>query len=187
MAGKDFDKRDFLRLAGGGLIASVAGARALAQDGRILGLDLPKQVVDLIPRKPLNYLRIAESVVQLEREADRRGFPKSPLETRKGQSLAAVADSLYQFAMPRLVALIDRSEAVDLEFADQAGELLAELHQNQHELPEALKLGLGELGLKPLLPERQRYLVQPETAQGEIIFVPGAPPSSGGCTSKPRW
>ena len=71
MAGKDFDKRDFLRLAGGGLIASVTGARALAQDGRILGLDLPKQVVDLIPRKPLNYLRIAESVVQLEREADR--------------------------------------------------------------------------------------------------------------------
>ena len=96
MAGKDFDKRDFLRLAGGGLIASVAGARALAQDGRILGLDLPKQVVDLIPRKPLNYLRIAESVVQLEREADRRGFPESPLETRKGESLAAVADSLYQ-------------------------------------------------------------------------------------------
>lgn len=176
MAGKDFDKRDILRLAGGGLIVSVAGARALAQDGRILGLDLPKQVVDLIPRKPMNYLRIAESVVQLEREADRRGFPKSPLETRKGQSLAAVADSLYQFAMPRLVALIDRSEAVDLEFADQAGELLAELHQNQHELPEALKLGLGELGLKPFLPERLRYLVQPETAQGEIIFVPGAPP-----------
>ncbi|MGC1470426.1 MAG: hypothetical protein WA793_13715 [Sphingorhabdus sp.] len=180
MAGNSFDKRDFLRLAGGGLIASAVGSRALAQDGRILGLDLPKQVIDLIPRKPLNYLRIAESVAQLEREADRRGFPKSPLETRKGQSLADVADSLYQFAMPRLVALIDRSETIDVQFADQAGELLAELHQNQHELPEALKLGLGELGLKPLLPERRRYLVQPETAQGEIIFVPGAPPSPGG-------
>lgn len=178
MAGNSFDKRDILRLAGGGQIASLMGSHARAQDARILGLELPKQVIDLIPRKPLNYLRIAESVVQLEREADRRGFPKSPLETRKGQSLADVADSLYQFAMPRLVALIDRSESIDVQFADQAGELLAELHQNQHELPEALKLGLGELGLKPFLPERQRFLVQPETGQGEIIFVPGAPPAA---------
>ena len=177
MARNSFDKRDFLRLAGGGAVAGLFGSRAFAQDGRILGLDLPKQVVDLIPRKPLNYLRIAESVVQLEREADRRGLPKSPLETRKGQSLADVADSLYQFAMPRLVTLIDRSETIDVQFADQAGELLAELHQNQHELPEALKLGIQEIGLKPLLPERQRYLVQPETPQGEIIFVPGAPPA----------
>jgi lysozyme family protein len=177
MAGNSFDKRDFLRLAGGGVAATFVGTRINAQDGRILGLDLPKQVVDLIPRKPLNYLRMAESVVQLEREADRRGFPKSPLETRKGQSLADVADSLYQFAMPRLVALIDRSEPIDLQFADQAGELLAELHQNQHELPEALKLGLGELGLKPFAPERQRYLDQPEPESGDVIFVPGAPPA----------
>ena len=41
----------------------------------------PRLIIDLLPRKPLNYLRIAESVVQLEREADRRGYPKSPLET----------------------------------------------------------------------------------------------------------
>ena len=78
MAGNSFDKRDILRLAGGGLIASIMGSHARAQDARILGLELPKQVIDLIPRKPLNYLRIAESVVQLEREADRRGFLKSP-------------------------------------------------------------------------------------------------------------
>ncbi|MBK6706755.1 MAG: hypothetical protein IPG54_04415 [Sphingomonadales bacterium] len=175
MAGSSFGKRDFLRLAGGGLVTSIFGQRALAQDNRILGLDLPKQVIDLLPRKPLNYLRIAESVVQLEREADRRGYPKSPLETGKGQSLADAADSLYQFAMPRLVALIDRSERIAPGFADQAGELLAELHQNQHELPEALKLGLGELGIKPLLPERLRFLDQPESGQGAIVFVPGAP------------
>ena len=69
MADRAFGKRDFLKLAGGGLIASAWGQRALAQDGRVLGLDLPKQVVDLIPRKPLNYLRIADAVLQLEREA----------------------------------------------------------------------------------------------------------------------
>jgi lysozyme family protein len=176
MAGKGFDKRDFLKLAGGGVIASFIGQRVFAQDGRILGLDLPKQVIELIPRKPLNFLRIAEAVVQLEREADRKGLPNSPLETRKGQSLSDLADSLYQMAMPRLVALIDRSEDIDPTFADKAGELLAELHQSQHELPEALKLGFGDAGVKPFLPEEQRYLVQPETPQGEIIFVPGAPP-----------
>lgn len=175
MADRAFGKRDFLKLAGGGLIASAWGRRALAQDGRVLGLDLPKQVVDLIPRKPLNYLRIADAVLQLEREADRKGLPNSPLETQKGQSLADIADSLYQMAMPRLVALIDRSEQIDPPFADKAGELLADLHQSQHELPEAFRLGLEDIRLKPLLPEKRRYLVEPETPQGEIIFVPGAP------------
>jgi lysozyme family protein len=176
MAGNSFGKRDFLRLAGGATLASMLGQRVIAQDGKILGLDLPKQVVDLIPRKPLNYLRIADAVVQLERDADRKGLPSSPLEFRRGQSLADFADSLYQMAMPRLVALIDRSENVDNGFADRAGELLAELHQSQHELPELLRLGLGGSGLKPLLPETMRYLVQPEPARGEIVFVPGAPP-----------
>lgn len=175
MADRDFDKRDFLKLVGGGVIASTFVQRVFAQDGRILGLDLPKQVIELIPRKPLNYLHIAEAVVQLEREADRKGLPNSPLETRKGQSLADMVDSLYQMAMPRLVALIDRSEDIDPPFADRAGELLAELHQSQRELPEALKMGFGDTGVKPFLPEKQRYLIQPETPQGEIIFVPGAP------------
>lgn len=176
MAG-GFGRRDTLKLAGSGIFACAFGVRAFAQNDRILGLDLPKQVIDLIPRKPLNYLRIAEAVVQLEREADRKGLPASPLDTHKGESLAGVAESLYQFAMPRLVALIDRSETIDIQFADKAGELLAELHQSQHELPEALKFMLGEQGLPPLLPQRQRYLVEPEPAGGEIVFVPGAPPS----------
>jgi lysozyme family protein len=179
MATSGFGKRDFLRGISGASVALLLGSRGHAQDTKILGLELPKQVVDLLPRKPLNYLRIADAVLQLERDADRKGLPKSSLEIGKGQSLANLVDTLYQMAMPRLVALIDRSETIDPGFADQAGELLAELHQGQHELPEMLKSGLGaEGGLKPLIPERRRYLVQPETPQPEIIFVPGTPPTA---------
>jgi lysozyme family protein len=177
MAANGFGKRDFLRGISGASIALLFGSRGNAQDTKILGLDLPKQVIDLLPRKPLNYLRIADAVLQLERDADRKGLPKSSLEIGKGQSLANLVDTLYQMAMPRLVALIDRSETIDPSFADQAGELLAELHQGQHELPEMLKSSPGAGGgLKPFMRERQRYLVQPETPQPEIVFVPGTPP-----------
>jgi lysozyme family protein len=177
MAASGFGKRDFLRGIGGASIALMFGSRSYAQDTKILGLDLPRQVVELLPRKPLNYLRIADAVVQLERDADRQGLPESPLEIGKGQSLVNLVDTLYQAAMPRLVALIDRSEMIDSDFADKAGELLSELHQSQHELPEMLKPGSGTGGgLKPLTPERQRYLVQPETPKPEIVFVPGTPP-----------
>jgi lysozyme family protein len=159
-------------------VSLISGSRVLAQDTEILGLKLPKQVLDVIPRTPLNFLRIADSVISLEREADRKGLPESPLALGKGTSLADVTDSLYQFAMPRLVALIDRSEAADLGFTDKAGELLAELHQNQHELPEALRLLSGGLGGRSPKAKGIRYFVQPEepTSPPEIVFVPGAPP-----------
>lgn len=170
-----FSKRDLL-LAASGLPLAMVAARVGAQDTEILGLKLPREVLDVLPRKPLNYVRIAEAVVQLEREADRKALPKSPLEIRKGQSLADLADSLYQMAMPRLVALIDRSEEIDLGFADKAGELLADLHQSQHELPEALRLAPLGLDAKPMRLERQRFLDQPAEPPVEIIFVPGAPP-----------
>jgi lysozyme family protein len=187
MAASNFGKRDFLRGIGGASLALLFGSRSYAQDTKILGLDLPKQVVDLLPRKPLNYLRIAEAVVQLERDADRRGLPESPLEIGKGQSLANLVDALYQMAMPRLVALIDRSETIDPGFADQAGELLSELHQAQHELPEGLKLGIGAGGgLKPFMPERRRYFAQPETPQPEIVFVPGTPPATDTPTTEEK-
>jgi lysozyme family protein len=162
-------------LVGG--VALFGATRAFSQGTEILGLKVPKQILEIIPREPLNVLRIADAVVNLEREADRKGFPESPLALGKGTSLADAADSLYQYAMPRLVALIDRSEAIDQSFADKAGELLAELHQNQHELPEALRL--LPLGLDTPSPKEKgiRFFVQPDepASQPEIIFLPGAP------------
>jgi lysozyme family protein len=160
-----------------GASALFAGSRGFAQDTEILGLKLPKEVLDIIPRKPLSFLRIADSVVSLEREADKKGLPQSPLALGKGTSLADVTDSLYQFAMPRLVALIDRSEPTDISFADKAGEVLAELHQNQYELPEALKSLVSELGAQSQRQKGLRFLIQTEDPpRPEIIFQPGVPP-----------
>lgn len=176
MAEQEFDKRQFLRIAGGASVMMLAGSRSYAQDGKILGLDLPRQVLDIIPRKPLNYIRIADAVLRLEHEADRKGLPESKLALGKGQSLADLVDSLYQMAMPRLVALIDRSEDIDMGFADKAGELLAELHQGQHELPEALRLAPVPMEYQPATPGGMRFYQQPEEQPPpEIIFVPGAP------------
>lgn len=174
MAGSEFGKRDFFRFAGGAVVALGVSQRAFAQDTKILGLDVPSELMDLIPRKPMGYLRMADAVINLEREADRRGLPESPLALGKGASLGDLTESLYQMAMPRLVALIDRSEPTDPVFADKAGELLAELHQNQYELPEALRL--LPIGFGAPSPKGIRFLVQDEQAQPTIIFQPGAPP-----------
>lgn len=174
MAGREFGKRDLLKWAGVGAVAFGFAQRAFAQDSKILGLDIPRELTDLIPRKPMGYLRMADAVINLEREADRKGLPESPLALGKGTSLADLTESLYQMAMPRLVALIDRSEVVDPGFADKAGELLAELHQNQYELPEALRL--LPIGFGAPSPKGIRFLVQDEQMQPTIIYQPGAPP-----------
>jgi lysozyme family protein len=177
MAASGFGKRDFLRAAGGSAIALACSGRAFAQDGKILGIQLPREIIDIIPRKPLNYLRIADAVISLEVEADRKGLPQSPLALGKGRSLADLAESLYQMAMPRLVALVDRSEASDPAFADKAGELLAELHQSQHQLPEALRALIGSAGVAVPKNKGLRLFMQSEApVQPEIIFQPGAPP-----------
>jgi lysozyme family protein len=173
MVGREFGKRDFLKWASSATVALGMAQRGMAQDTKILGLELPREIADLIPRKPLGYLRMADSVIHLEREADRKGLPVSSLALGKGKSLTDFADSLYQMAMPRLVALIDRSEPTDPGFADKAGELLAELHGNQYELPEALRM--LPLGFSAPSPKGIRFLVQDESAQPTIIFQPGAP------------
>lgn len=173
MGSHDFSKRDLLRYASASGVALFASARLPGQDQRILGLEVPRAITDLIPRKELNFVRLAETVVALEREADRKGLPQSPLAIGKGQSLADAAESLYRFAMPRLVALIDRSESIDPAFADSAGEMLAELHQTQHELPELFRPESGSAA-RPQA-KSLRFLVQPEPP-GEVIFRPGLPP-----------
>lgn len=175
MAAGEFDKRGFLRALGTAAFSLTIGQRALAQDSRILGLDVPKELTDLIPRKPMGFLRIADAVIALEREADRKGLPQSPLELGKGLSLRNLTDSLYQLAMPRLVALVDRSEPIDSGFADKAGGLLAELHQSQHELPELLRLlPITMSGDSPPVPGL-RYLVQPDPASAASPLGMNAP------------
>ena len=149
MADVDFQKRNWLRLAGASAFGLFVGQRAFAQDGRILGIDVPRQILDIIPRKPLNYVRLADAVIRLEVEADRKGLPQSSLALGKGQSIADLAESAYRLALPRLVALIDRSEEIDPGFADKAGALLAELHQGQHEIPEMLSMKPMGVNMEP--------------------------------------
>lgn len=175
MADRKFGKRDFLKLTVGAAAVLGFGQRGMAQDTKILGLALPREITDLIPRKPMGYLRMADAVINLEREADRKGLPESSLALGKGKSLTDFTESLYQMAMPRLVALIDRSEPTDPGFSDKAGELLAELHRNQYELPEALRM--LPLGFSAPAPKGIRFLVQDEQAQPTIIFQSGAPPA----------
>ena len=162
-----FTKRELLR---GAVALPLAGfgAKAFAQDGNLLGLPVPKEILDIIPRKPLSYIRLADGVLRLEREAERKQIPDSILSRNTGQRITSVDDALYQLVLPRLVALIDRSEMVDIALADKTGELLAEIHQTQHELPEALRfapLGFEQLSFAGAEPS---FILPPPPAASTI-------------------
>lgn len=158
-------KRAFLKVAGGLATLGAAG-QARAQDLRVFGLDIPEELAGLLPSKPLEYVKLAEAITTLEKEADFKRLPASSLSRKAGSPIAVLDDAIYQVVLPRLVALIDRSEAVDPGLADKAGSLLAQLHQTQHELPEALRLSM----LRPPSTDR-RALFQRIAFQAE----PGAP------------
>jgi lysozyme family protein len=138
MALNDLNKRDLIRLVAG-LSAAFVGTRVFAQKTKMFGIKIPKEVLDILPAKPLNLVRTVETILQLERDADIKGLPQSILALNKGKPIIASETSLYEAALPRLVAIIDRSELQDIGLADQAGSLLAELHATQHEVPEALR------------------------------------------------
>ena len=127
-------KRDLLKA---GIFASLA-APSWAQSERLFGARVPKELLRLLPTEPIDIMRMVDTIIRLERDADREGLPQSPLQLHKGEREFVDENSLYQLALPRLVALIDRSEQFDIGIADRAGSLLAKLHAAQHELPEAL-------------------------------------------------
>lgn len=154
MGGTGYRKRDFLKAA----LLATFGAPVFAQEQRLFGVKLPKQLMQLIPAKPLNIAMMVDSVIRMENDADRKGLPDSPLQRNKGERLLATEDSVYQLVLPRLVALIDRSEELDLGLANEAGSLLAELHASQHVLPDgllSLPLGLSSgapsVGQQPIV------------------------------------
>ena len=138
MALGDLSKRELIRL-GAGFSAAFVGTRVFAQSTKIFGVELPKEILDILPAKPLNLVRTVETVLRLEREADFKGLPQSILALNKGKPILASETSLYEAALPRLVAIIDRAELQDIGLADQAGDLLAQLHATQHIVPEALR------------------------------------------------
>jgi lysozyme family protein len=168
-----FGKRAFLKVglkAGAALAAAGAAGAAHGQKRRLFGIDIPDEVADLLPAKPLEYAQLAESIIALEKEADGRRLPPSPLSRGSGSPIAALDDAIYQVVLPRLVALIDRSEAVDPGLADKAGGLLAQLHRTQYQLPEALRLS----ALAPAVPDR-RGLLRQIAFQAEPEALPPPP------------
>jgi lysozyme family protein len=135
----EYRKRDILRLAAGLATTAFVGSRGFAQQRKLFGVKLPKEVFDILPAKPLNLAQTVDTILALEGEADRKRLPLSSLTANAGKPIIASDASLYMQALPRLVALIDRSELADTGLADQAGSLLADLHATQHIVPEVLR------------------------------------------------
>lgn len=145
MPGRVYDRRSLIRW-GAGLSAAMAVApRAFAQTDNtvdIFGLRLPREIAGIkLLAKPFNYARMISTILELERNADQRGLPKSALAFRTGPPLdsPATATSFYQSTVPRLIMLIDRSETSDPGLSDQAGELLAQVNDSQHVVAEAMQ------------------------------------------------
>jgi lysozyme family protein len=131
----DFNRRMLLRLGLGASAAFTIGVPALAQQRKLFGIKIPKEVADILPQKILSVAETADALIALEREADVKQLPKSLLQWDQTGSVSPDDSSFYSLVLPRLVALIDRSEFRNSEFADKAGGLLAQLHATQHEVP----------------------------------------------------
>jgi len=138
-----FHRRDVLTW-GAGLGGMAMTSPVLAQLGEtvdMFGVPVPKLLIDKVkfPSKSLNMVRTIAAIVELEKQAMARGLPYSPLEAVKPPPLVPVEGGFYQSAMPRLVALIDKSEGRDPETAEKAGALLADIHASVHVTPDVLK------------------------------------------------
>ncbi len=140
MGESDKQKRLFLKSAAALAAGTVFSNAAWAQSRRVLGVEIPEDIFKVLPVKPLNYAQLADNVIQLEREAQQRALPKSLLGDGRADPIATASSGFYQMVVPRLVALIDRSESIDPGFADRAGSLLADLHASQYVIPEMLRL-----------------------------------------------
>ncbi len=134
-----------------GLAACVA-SKALPAEAQTRANDILDVLKDLklpqalrteleavLPKKELDFARTIAALVEIEREADARRLKATPLAFSSDVTSPSAQTSLYTAALPRLVALIDRSEDSDPIIADRAGDLLAQINQSQHVIADALK------------------------------------------------
>jgi lysozyme family protein len=150
-----------LSASAGALFAGQAAAKGRSIKD-ILGMDLPPELLKILPAKPLNLVRTVSSILALEKEADARHLPLSLLPNRADVPLVASEASLYQAALPRLVTLIDRAEDSNAAIADQAGEVLADINASQHVVPDALK---PPTAVPPLSRGHNYTVLKPEYAR----------------------
>ena len=125
---------------GASLIALEAAiSRAAPREPDLFGIKLPDEVSRLLPDEANDAVGIVETLIKLERAADKAKLPATPLRFDGDLSPATLAGSLYRQLMPRLVALIDRSRQIDPGLANEAAGLLAQLHSAEHEIPDLLR------------------------------------------------
>ena len=149
------------QVVAGALAALVSPVAARAQQslspdprpappGQLLGQSLPAQLRALLPAQAFQAAEFVSTLMTLEAQAKAARLPPSRL-TPGEAPLGADLDHLYELAMPRLVALIDRAERIDPALAERGGELLARLHATQHLVPQWLvKLNPPAIGNEPL-------------------------------------
>lgn len=159
------------------LLGSGSAVFAAALAGPITlpgGLEraLPAPVRALLPASAFDAAGLIGELLGLEEEAKVLRLPASSLDFAKS-GVPLDPARLYELAMPRLVALIDRGEARAPKLADKAAALLARLYRSEYVVPAlwhdqtpelALRLGetptggtdLPDLALpEPQLPEPQ--------------------------------
>lgn len=124
-------------LAGGtALLAATISIRADAlpteQDlRRLLSRGVPQNLHGVVPDEAFEAASFVRTLLALESEAKALRLPRSALSLHEGE-IPTDPERLYELALPRLVALVDRAELRNLGFADKVGALLARLHRTQH-------------------------------------------------------
>ena len=125
------NRREFL-YGGASLAALLAGPDLRG----VLGTKLPEPLRALVPGEAVEAAGLIGELLGLEQQAKALRLPPSPLAFHEGQ-LQVAPEQVYQIAMPRLVALIDRADVRAPRLADKAGNLLARLHRTEYDPPDA--------------------------------------------------
>ncbi|WP_309751528.1 hypothetical protein [Novosphingobium sp.] len=166
--GEAIDRRGLLGSASAAIAAALAGPIALPA---ALERVLPAPLRALMPDAAQEAAGLIAELLRLEEEAKALRLPASPLQFGTG-GVPLDPAQLYQAAMPRLVALIDRAERRAPFLADKAGALLAKLHHSEYVVPE---LWLGNTAPRLALPlDADEPLTLPEPQlPGAPLEVPG--------------
>lgn len=167
-----------LSLGSLGLASRAGAAQSLDDLGRLLGAKLPDPLRAALPSEVGQVAQIVAQVIKLEQQAKALRLPVSPLGMGEG-ALPSDPGHLYEAAMPRLVALIDRAGTISPRLGDEAAALLARLHRTQYDSPDAwfAQPGPADLGANPGLPARplRPLRLADEVVPGTGIALPSLP------------
>lgn len=166
--GEAFDRRGLLGSGSAAFAAALAGPIALPAS---LERVLPAPLRALVPDEAQEAAGLVGELLKLEEEAKVLRLPASPLQFGTG-GVPRDPAQLYQIAMPRLVALIDRAERRAPFLADKAGALLAKLHHGEYVAPDLWLTSLAPRIALPLDADDPPPLPDPQLP-GSPLEVPG--------------